>query len=101
MEGAPLLAGTGTASDLPGDAQLVSAVHELAPGEATGVQLRANADRLIYMLDGEATVTLEHLSGVLARHNYLNVMAGVSHKVVNNGERPLRMLCVWANDPVP
>jgi mannose-6-phosphate isomerase-like protein (cupin superfamily) len=96
MRGAPVLASTGAVGALPGDDQLVSAVLELAPGEQTGAEQRTGADRFLYVLRGQATLTLEHLSGALEPHRYVNVMAGVAHTVANRGDGPLHYLSVWA-----
>lgn len=97
-EGRPQVSGTDVAGPLPSDGLIESAVIELRPGDRAVVEARSDADRLVYVLDGESTVTLEHLSGAVGPHQYVNVMAGARHRIANSSDRPVRYLSCWTPD---
>jgi len=89
------LAGTAAPGPLPSDELIESQVVELAPGQSLEVESRPDADRLVYVLEGVAHFTLEHLSGEVRSHQFVNVMAGARHQVANHSERPMRYLSCW------
>ena len=86
---------TGEPGPLPSDDLIASEVLLVEPGQSLGVDSRKDADRLLYVLDGTASITLEHLTGDVETHQYVNVMAGARHEVRGAGDRPVRLLSVW------
>jgi len=71
-------------------------VMTIAPGADAGPEERHEADQIIYVVEGEATVRIgekEHRAGV---GSLVTIAAGTRHHVRNAGRAPLFFLTVYA-----
>lgn len=90
----PRVASVSEPGPLPSDELIESGVLALEPNESKEME-RPDADHLVYVLGGTTHVTVEHISGPLAPHQFLTVMGGTKHLVAANDE-PVRLLSIWA-----
>jgi 3-carboxy-cis,cis-muconate cycloisomerase len=58
---------------LPSDELVRADVMRVDPGQEADIESCRGADRVVYVLDGEADVAVDHLAGRLGRHQYLSV----------------------------
>jgi mannose-6-phosphate isomerase-like protein (cupin superfamily) len=73
-----------------------TAVMTIAPGQDGGPEETHGGDQVVYVVEGEAVVTIEgtaHQAGVGA---CVLIPAGARHHVRNPGPRPLFFLTVYA-----
>ena len=73
-----------------------TAVMTIAPGADAGPEERHEADQIIYVIEGEATVRIdekEHRAGAGA---LVTIAAGTRHHVHNPGRTPLFLVTVYA-----
>lgn len=96
FDGRADVVGTGVAGPLPSDERIRSEVLSLAAGAVADFG-EDHADHLVYVLEGVATATVEHLSGDLTLHQYVNVSGGTRHRLANRSAEAdeLRVLSVW------
>jgi mannose-6-phosphate isomerase-like protein (cupin superfamily) len=74
-------------------AQLV--VMTIQPGEEIGEETH-DGDQILLFVEGEGEAILEGQSSPVDAENYVFVPAGTLHNFVNTGDRPLRVLSVYA-----
>lgn len=99
FRGTPCVDDVGTDGPLPSDARLSAAVLRLEPGTEENVDRQADADRIIYVLQGEAEVEVGRLAGKLQAHEYLLISGFERHRLRSLGRERLRYLSIWARDP--
>ncbi len=84
---------------LPADERITPRVRTLTPGEATGLSMESVCEKMIYVLEGSATIEIERLRGGLGPNDYQHVPSGHRHRVANAGDVPLRYLEFVCFDP--
>jgi mannose-6-phosphate isomerase-like protein (cupin superfamily) len=100
LDPVPVVARVDGPGALPSNELLESTCVELAPGESEEhLVWRAGSERLIYVLAGEAEITIDRLSGVVEPHGFVLVPSGARHSVRNVGPDTVRFVSVFALDP--
>jgi mannose-6-phosphate isomerase-like protein (cupin superfamily) len=99
LSAVPLLGSISRPGALPSDDLLESSCVVLEPGGSEEHAWRPGSERLIYVLEGSAEVTIGHLSGRIERHEFVHVPSGSPHRILNASSEPLRFLAVYALDP--
>lgn len=84
---------------LPSDSYFESKRITLNPGESEGLQNFNLQDRIVYVLSGTASVTVNTLSGPLTAHQYLHIPATSRHEISNPGYEPLVYMSFIITDP--
>jgi mannose-6-phosphate isomerase-like protein (cupin superfamily) len=95
----PVVGNTSRPDSLPSDDLLETASILLEPGASEEHEWRPCSERLIYVLEGTADMTIGRLSGRFERHEFVHVPSGFRHRIVNSTSEPLRALSVYALDP--
>ena len=91
FRGAATLARTDVLGDLPGDLNIDSSVI----AGSTESFCDPGREHVIYVLEGELDVKVDHLAGRLARHDYVHIPAGANHAVRRCGRDSARILSIW------
>jgi len=65
-------------------------------GESLGTAARHGSDRVLFLVEGYADVTLEGRTTAADAGHLVFVPAGVEHDVVNTGDDPLRLVALAA-----
>jgi mannose-6-phosphate isomerase-like protein (cupin superfamily) len=73
-----------------------TAVMTIGPGEEAGPEETHAADQIVYVIDGEATLTIEGAPHRAAPGACALIPAGARHHVRNPGAGPLFFLTVYA-----
>jgi mannose-6-phosphate isomerase-like protein (cupin superfamily) len=73
-----------------------TAVMTIAPGQDAGPPEQHGGDQIIYVIDGEAAVTIGGHVHTVAGGALVTVPATASHHVKNTGATPLFFLTVYA-----
>jgi mannose-6-phosphate isomerase-like protein (cupin superfamily) len=84
---------------MPSDERIATHVRVLPAGEATGVMVESVKEKMIYILDGEAGIEIERLSGAMRPNDYQHVPATHRHRIINTGATPLRYFEFVCFDP--
>jgi quercetin dioxygenase-like cupin family protein len=74
-------------------------VYCLEPGQAQAVHAHADSDKVYYVLDGQAAITLGEQTHTVAPGGLAHAPAGLPHGVRNDGPDRLRLLVVLAPRP--
>ncbi len=77
-------------------ARTQTAVMTIAPGQDAGPEETHAADQIVYVIEGEATVTIEGQVHQARAGSCALVPAGARHHVRNPGAQPLFFLTVYA-----
>jgi len=77
-------------------ARTQTAVMTIAPGADGGPEERHDGDQVIYVVDGEALVTVGDERRRVGRGALLVIPAGARHHVANPGSEPLFFVTVYA-----
>jgi mannose-6-phosphate isomerase-like protein (cupin superfamily) len=73
-----------------------TAVMTIAPGEEAGPAETHAADQIVYVIDGEAVVTVDQEARRTGPGGLVMIPAGAIHHVRNPGRTPLFFLTVYA-----
>ena len=73
-----------------------TAVMTIAPGEEAGPVETHGADQIVYVIDGEATITVGGEERRTGPGGLVMIPAGAPHHVRNPGRVPLFFLTVYA-----
>lgn len=73
-----------------------TAVMTIAPGADGGPPETHAADQVIYVIEGEGTITLDGDALIARPGNVVTIPAGVRHHVKSTGATPLFCLTVYA-----
>jgi mannose-6-phosphate isomerase-like protein (cupin superfamily) len=73
-----------------------TAVMTIAPGEEAGPAETHAADQIVYVIDGEAVVTVDQEARRTGPGGLVMIPAGAIHHVRNPGRAPLFFLTVYA-----
>ena len=73
-----------------------TAVMTIAPGEEAGPAEEHHADQIVYIIDGEAVVTVDKEERRTGPGGLVMIPAGARHHVRNPGRAPLFFLTVYA-----
>ncbi len=84
---------------MPSDERITTHVCVLPAGEATDVMFESVKEKMIYILDGEARIEIERLSGAMRPNDYQHVPATHHHRIINIGATPLRYFEFVCFDP--
>ena len=68
----------------------------LQPGEDIGEEVHAGTDQLFQVVKGEGEALLDGTAHVLRKGGLLLVPAGMRHNVRNCGDKPLRLVTIYA-----
>jgi quercetin dioxygenase-like cupin family protein len=85
--------------DLPSDQFFRNEKITLPPGEVDLLTDLPLQDRIIYVLSGTATATVNQLSGPVSAHQYLYIPATYPHLIRNRGYEPLVYISMIVTDP--
>jgi mannose-6-phosphate isomerase-like protein (cupin superfamily) len=78
-----------------------TAVMTIAPGQDGGPEETHAGDQVVFVVEGEAVVTIEGAAHQARRGSCVLIPAGVLHHVRNPGPRPLFFLTVYAPPAYP
>lgn len=67
----------------------------LQPGETIGEEIH-KVDQVIYVVDGDGKVVIEHEAQEFGKGDIAFVPAGTLHNVINTEEDPMRLFTVYA-----
>jgi mannose-6-phosphate isomerase-like protein (cupin superfamily) len=67
----------------------------LRPGETIGEEIH-EVDQVIYVVDGEGKVVIEHEAQEFEKGDIAFVPAGTLHNVINTEEDPMKLFTVYA-----
>lgn len=73
-----------------------TAVMTIAPGQDAGPEETHAGDQILYVVDGEAAVTVEGTAHRAKAGACVMIPAGSRHRVRNPGKEPLFFLTVYA-----
>ncbi len=99
-QGAAELVNVFESDDMPSNEHFLCEKITLAPGESDAVTYCELQDRIIYVLDGTAHVSMNTLAGPLAPHQYQYIPATCPHAISNSGHRPLSYVSLTITDPM-
>jgi mannose-6-phosphate isomerase-like protein (cupin superfamily) len=68
----------------------------LKPGEDIGQEVHANTDQLFLVVKGEGEALLDGKAHALCKGGLLLVPAGMRHNLRNSGDKPLRLVTIYA-----
>jgi mannose-6-phosphate isomerase-like protein (cupin superfamily) len=68
--------------------------EEMPPGTSEQQHLHKNAQQVFYILEGEATFTLEEETLQVVARESLHIPAGTAHRISNETNKPLRFLVI-------
>ncbi|HJR02706.1 MAG TPA: cupin domain-containing protein [Methylomirabilota bacterium] len=77
-------------------ARTQTAVMTIAPGRDGGPEETHAGDQVVFVVEGEAIVTVEGIAHQARAGACVLIPAGTSHHVRNSGPRPLFFLSVYA-----
>ena len=89
-----------TDDELPSDEFFTCAKTTLSPGESDDITYLELQDRIIYVLEGSAQLTVNTLAGPLAPHQYQYIPATCEHEIHNSGYMPLTYISLIITDPM-
>ncbi len=84
---------------MPSDERISVNVRTLPPGGATEVEALDKREKMIYVLEGQASIQIERLSGLMGPNDYQHVPASHQHRIANVGSQPLRYFEFVCFDP--
>jgi mannose-6-phosphate isomerase-like protein (cupin superfamily) len=84
---------------MPSDERISTNVRLLQPGQSTGEMFEQIKEKMIYVLEGEMQIDIEHLHGTLGPNDYQHVGAQHRHTLRNAGATPLRYFEFICFDP--
>jgi len=84
---------------LPSDPHLASTKVTLQPQEFDPTTQLALQDRVIYVLEGTASLQVGLLAGALSAHQYQYIPATTVHRISNQGLLPLTYISIIVTDP--
>jgi mannose-6-phosphate isomerase-like protein (cupin superfamily) len=85
--------------EMPSDERITTNVRVINPGTATDWQVEDVREKMIYVLEGDAKIEIERMSGVMKPNDYQHVPATHRHRVTNGGDGPLRYFEFVCFDP--
>jgi mannose-6-phosphate isomerase-like protein (cupin superfamily) len=94
-----LLWNAGSEAPPPSDGLLVTKRLSLAPGEGEEHAIVRGRERVVYVLSGRLSITIDNLCGDFEAHQYVHVPSNARHRLESTGSEPLVCLSVWALDP--
>ena len=71
-------------------------VMTIPPGAAIGEEVHDDTDQLLVFIDGNGEARLDGETVPVTANDLVFVHAGVRHDFVNTGDRPLRIVTVYA-----
>ena len=71
-------------------------VMTIPPGEEIGEETHPTTDQLLIFVDGMGRAVLDGTSMEFGANDLVFVGAGTRHNFVNDGDRPLRLITVYA-----
>ena len=99
FEGHAPMASVFKGEPMPSDERISVNVRSLAPGEATDVQVESVREKMIYALEGQATLEIERMKGELAANDYQHIPATHHHRIANAGTTPFKYFEFVCFDP--
>ncbi len=85
--------------EMPSDERISTNVRLLGVGADTGEQYEQVKEKMIYVLEGEARIDIEKVSGSLKPNDYQHVPSQHRHRIINVGQTPLRYFEFICFDP--
>jgi mannose-6-phosphate isomerase-like protein (cupin superfamily) len=71
-------------------------VMTIPPGGEIGEEVHADTDQTLAFVDGRGEAQLDGESAEIGPNDLVFVRAGTRHNFVNTGERPLRLITIYA-----
>lgn len=71
-------------------------VMTIPPGGEIGDEIHGGTDQLLLFVDGSGEATLDGDSSEVGPNDLVFVRAGTRHNFINTGDRPLRLITVYA-----
>lgn len=71
-------------------------VMAIPPGGEIGSEVHADTDQVLIFVDGQGEADLDGESSSVGQDQLVFVRAGVRHNFRNTGERPLRLITIYA-----
>lgn len=71
-------------------------VMTIPPGGEIGDEIHGETDQLLLFVDGSGEATLDGDSSEVGPNDLVFVRAGTRHNFINTGDRPLRLITVYA-----
>jgi mannose-6-phosphate isomerase-like protein (cupin superfamily) len=84
---------------MPSDERISVNVRLLEPGASVTPDVEKFKEKMIYVLEGEMSIKIEHVAGVLKSNDYQHVPAQHRHSYHNSGTAPLRYFEFICFDP--
>ena len=89
FEGHAPMANVFAGDRMPADERITPKVHTLAPGEATALSMESVREKMLYVLEGDATIEIERMRGEMHPNDYQHIPATHRHRIINTGSAPL------------
>jgi mannose-6-phosphate isomerase-like protein (cupin superfamily) len=71
-------------------------VMTIPPGGEIGEEVHEHVDQILLFVEGEADAVLEGERSAVGPNDLVFVKAGTRHNFVNTGDRPLRLVTIYA-----
>jgi mannose-6-phosphate isomerase-like protein (cupin superfamily) len=71
-------------------------VMTIPPGGEIGEEVHEHVDQILLFVDGQADAVLDGQAQPVRPNDLVFVRAGTRHNFVNTGERPLRLVTIYA-----
>jgi mannose-6-phosphate isomerase-like protein (cupin superfamily) len=71
-------------------------VMTIPPGGEIGEEVHPETDQVLVFVDGEGEAILDGQSSQVAANDLVFVRAGTRHNFTNRGDRPLRLITIYA-----
>ena len=71
-------------------------VMTIPPGGEIGEEVHPTTDQLLVFVDGRGEAVLDRQTSAVGPNELVFVRAGTRHNFVNTGDRPLRLITVYA-----
>lgn len=65
-------------------------------GGEIGEEVHPNVDQILLFVEGEAEAVLDGQRSAVGRNDLVFVKAGTRHNFINTGDRPLRLVTIYA-----
>src|SRR6516165_3625312 len=73
FEGHAPMANVFAGDRMPADERITPKVHTLAPGEATALSMESVREKMLYVLEGDATIEIERMRGEMHPNDYQHI----------------------------